>query len=98
MDVFRCEGASPNRQSHVEGGCEGERFKEGISINYGLLALGNVISALGVGHAGAAPGHALTRPSPSSLIFVPEDILFIIRRTHVLPEQFLFALLDTITP
>lgn len=26
---------------------EGERFKEGISINKGLLALGNVISALG---------------------------------------------------
>ena len=30
-------------------GAEGERMKEGISINSGLLALGNVISALGDG-------------------------------------------------
>ena len=31
---------------------EGNRFQEGIKINAGLLALGNVISALGDGQAG----------------------------------------------
>lgn len=31
-------------------GATGERFKEGVNINKGLLALGNVISALGDGH------------------------------------------------
>lgn len=30
-------------------GATGERFKEGVNINKGLLALGNVISALGDG-------------------------------------------------
>ena len=30
-------------------GATGERFKEGVTINKGLLALGNVISALGDG-------------------------------------------------
>jgi Kinesin motor domain len=28
-------------------GAEGQRFKEGVEINKGLLTLGNVISALG---------------------------------------------------
>ena len=31
---------------------EGDRFKEGVKINAGLLALGNVISALGDGQQG----------------------------------------------
>ena len=31
---------------------EGDRLKEGIKINVGLLALGNVISALGEGKKG----------------------------------------------
>lgn len=31
---------------------EGDRFQEGVKINAGLLALGNVISALGEGQQG----------------------------------------------
>ena len=40
---------------------EGERFKEGININKGLLALGNVISALG--DEAAKRGHIPYRDS-----------------------------------
>jgi kinesin family protein 4/21/27 len=36
---FTCENLNP--------GAEGQQLKEGIDINKGLLALGNVISALG---------------------------------------------------
>lgn len=36
-----------NKYSHFFLGATGERAREGISINCGLLALGNVISALG---------------------------------------------------
>jgi hypothetical protein len=36
-------------------GAEGERLKEGININRGLLALGNVISALTESKTGHVP-------------------------------------------
>ncbi|EZA47603.1 chromosome-associated kinesin KIF4 isoform X2 [Ooceraea biroi] len=48
----------------------GERFKEGVNINKGLLALGNVISQLGDGAAGAYIGYRdskLTRLLQDSL-------------------------------
>ncbi|KAJ2745162.1 hypothetical protein GGI20_002387 [Coemansia sp. BCRC 34301] len=41
----------------------GERQREGIAINSGLLALGNVISALGDPHKGAAPSFVPYRDS-----------------------------------
>lgn len=48
----------------------GERFKEGININKGLLALGNVISQLGDGASGSYIGYRdskLTRLLQDSL-------------------------------
>lgn len=48
----------------------GERFKEGVNINKGLLALGNVISQLGDGASGTYIGYRdskLTRLLQDSL-------------------------------
>lgn len=48
----------------------GERFKEGVNINRGLLALGNVISQLGEGGPAAYVGYRdskLTRLLQDSL-------------------------------
>ncbi|KAJ2777687.1 hypothetical protein H4R18_005024 [Coemansia javaensis] len=46
-------------------GAEGDRAKEGISINAGLLALGNVISALGnPGASGQPQSHQQQQPQP----------------------------------
>ena len=42
---------------------EGQRLKEGIQINKGLLALGNVISALGDDKRRMAGGHVPYRDS-----------------------------------
>lgn len=39
----------------------GERFKEGVNINKGLLALGNVISQLGDGASGTYIGYRDSR-------------------------------------
>ena len=42
---------------------EGNRFKEGVSINQGLLALGKVISALADKEKGLGAGHVPYRDS-----------------------------------
>eukprot|EP00752_Nemacystus_decipiens_P009306 g8317.t1 len=44
-------------------GAEGKRMREGININKGLLALGNVISALAEGGGGSGGGHVPYRDS-----------------------------------
>ncbi|CAM9178600.1 unnamed protein product, partial [Scytosiphon promiscuus] len=44
-------------------GAEGKRLREGININKGLLALGNVISALAEGGGGSGGGHVPYRDS-----------------------------------
>ncbi|CAM9282190.1 unnamed protein product, partial [Hapterophycus canaliculatus] len=44
-------------------GAEGKRLREGININKGLLALGNVISALAEGGSGSGGGHVPYRDS-----------------------------------
>ena len=46
-------------------GATGDRAKEGISINCGLLALGNVISALGKNHVFTQPQSLIMRPYES---------------------------------
>ena len=45
MILFKVDLAGSERQKKTK--ADGERLKEGININMGLLALGNVISALG---------------------------------------------------
>lgn len=42
---------------------QGKRLREGININKGLLALGNVISALAEGGGGTGGGHVPYRDS-----------------------------------
>ena len=45
MTLSQVDLAGSERQKKTK--ADGERLKEGININMGLLALGNVISALG---------------------------------------------------
>lgn len=45
--------AGSERQNKTK--AKGDRMKEGVAINQGLLALGNVISALGEDKAGHVP-------------------------------------------
>lgn len=59
-------------------GATGDRFKEGVKINQGLLALGNVISALGGEFFFVLPFFALTTNSRRGEINRLTMILFVV--------------------
>ena len=61
--VLRSSHHRPTHCCVVTLQAEGERMKEGISINVGLLALGNVINALGDDRRRHRPQHIPYRVS-----------------------------------